>query len=1230
MHLSEVVCRAGFARPLERVLTEQRMEQAMVRGNPELRNWLIKAFAFVAVLEIAYLLAGNLLLNGRFLPQMLSRDPDRLSIEWVSAWTLVPGHLRVTGLTLRGQTAQQQWWLSMDYGEARLALGSLFARTFRLQGVQVDNMTAGVRDRLAPAPATDPASTPATAGELPSASVAAQADATPPLPTRPASTMSQPDAAAQTLTPPAAEAASEWSGWSIAVSNAEMAQIQELEVNGYHFSGQARLRIDDFTYRLDGPLAMARGRVQLESGKLLRASELLASDLQGDVDIGVDGFVPGDNPGAGAARFVSGRIGVTGDLTSFGFIDAYLSSSQWLQLDGSGRLQASLRIEHGTLMERSELSIESPDLTLVLDERLASGAGERHLVQGAGRVHGDVRVEQGTGQTRLQVDLRDVAMRRLPQKQLFLHAEGFHLGLTAAPVNLSERPGEASVSMQWREAVMPDIALLNSYLPGGLPFRLTSGKARLNGQLTYAQQQVSGSFELAGEKISGIVFDKSVVGTLAVDLTIKQADFKNRLLDLSGTRIRMQASEQGTAGAAGPAALQTELKLVRAQLVSALSLDELRQYSGQPPLSGEVKLEGTVANIDFLNAFLAQRHALEFGGGGRLQADLLLNDGQLASPSSVTVESDRLVSRFSGFEASGAGGVSAGIRTRAGAEEMRIDMALREMQIRQLKGGAVFLRGKGLQLTATSPPPDGRTRRIEPTAVLTWQDALMPDVALLNSYFPGQPPFSLGSGTARSSGRLDYAGRKLSGRVNLAGENIAGVLFMEPVVGQLAVDLVIRKADPAGGLLDLSGSSVQMQAATAEAAAGGGAPLQTRITVTEARFKSSPLSAKMARLAPLSGVVKLEGSVANIAFLNSFLHGDQGLAFSGDARMTAELRLSEGKVAPGSNLNAESDHLVSRFLDFEASGSGVLKAAIQGDRGAPEARMEGFLKRFGLRRIDDQVPYVKGRDFRITTVGKRFDSVHGLRDLETVITLGSAEIPDISIYNAYLPKEGGVSIGAGKATLAADFRLSGVTGSAKLEMQASGVEVHVKEQTIKGDLRISTRLSEGNLEKMSFDAAGTQLRIDNGSLESEGSAHDNLWWGQIDIDRGRMTWKRPLKLDAQISLRLRDSGLLVHLFVKQTKEQQWLNELLTIRDVSGHSEVHLNDKAIVLSNARISGEKLLVLANLRLREEKMRGGLYASYGILGVGIELKGDERSWKVLNPRQWYDRYSAAFSAE
>ncbi len=1216
----------------------------MVRSKAGPGKWAVRAFAFVAVAEILYLLSGNLLLNAGFLPQVLSRDPERFSIEWASAWTLLPGHLHVNGLALSGRTAEQEWWFSLGQGEARLALGSLFFKTVRIEGVEADQVTGGARDRpaVASGSAARPASAPVPAvGGVPTAAADPQADAASLSVPRPEAEASPAEGAPLAPTAPEAEqAASEWSGWSIAVGDADLARIEALEVEGYRFSGQARLRLEDFSYRFDGPVALARGRLQLGSGELLRDSELLAAELQGDIDIRLDEFRPGENPGAGGARFLSGRVGVSGDLTSLAFLDAYLSDSRWLQLDGSGRLQASLDIEHGRLLDGSELAIESPDLTLVLDERLASGTGERHLIQGSGRVQGGVRVEEGKAQTQLQVELRDVAMRRLPGNALFLQAEGFQLGLTAAPVDLSERPGEAAVSMQWRQAVMPDIALLNSYLPAGLPFSLVAGQARLNGQLAYADRAISGSFELAGEKVSGVVFEKPVIGSLAVDLIVKAADFESRRLDLSGSRISMQASERRAARGAGKASLQTELRLVQLQLASELSLAELRDFSGQPPLSGEVKLEGTVANIDFLNAFLAPRHAIEFGGGGRLQADLRLNVGQLAAPSRVTVESDRLLSRFSGLELSGAGGVAAEIRTLAGAETMRMDMGLRAMQVRQLKGGEVFLRGKGIQLLATSPLSELRKRRVEPTAVLSWQDALMPDLALLNRYIPGKPPFSLSSGAARSSGRLEYAGRKLSGSVNLAGENVSGTLFGESVVGQLGVDLVIKQADPASGVLDLSGSRVHMQAAAAAGAAGESskreAPLQTRITVTEARLKSRPPSAKQARsgqLSPVSGVVKLEGSVANIAFLNHFLHGDQGLAFSGDARMSADLRLAEGKVAPGTRLTAESAHLVSRFLDFEASGSGLLKAAMQGVAGAPEGKLEVALKSFGLRRLDDKTAYVSGRDFQITTVGKRFDSKEGLRELETVVTLGAAEIPDISVYNAYLPKEGGVSIGAGKASLAADFRLSGVSGSAQLEMRASGVAVRVKEQTIKGDLRISTRLTAGNLEEMSFDAAGTQLRIDNGSLESEGTAHDHSydsWWGQIDIERGRMTWKRPLKLDAKIGLRLRDSGLLVHLFVKQTKEKPWLNDLLTIRDVSGRSEVRLNDRAIVLSNARISGEKLLVLANLRLSEETMRGGLYASYGILGAGIELKGDERSWKLLNPRQWYDRYSKAFSAE
>ena len=48
----------------------------------------------------------------------------------------------------RSDTAEQEWWLSIGQGEARVALGSLLFKTLRLKGVELDNLTAGVRARI--------------------------------------------------------------------------------------------------------------------------------------------------------------------------------------------------------------------------------------------------------------------------------------------------------------------------------------------------------------------------------------------------------------------------------------------------------------------------------------------------------------------------------------------------------------------------------------------------------------------------------------------------------------------------------------------------------------------------------------------------------------------------------------------------------------------------------------------------------------------------------------------------------------------------------------------------------------------------------------------------------------------------------------------------------------------------------------------------------------------------
>lgn len=70
-----VKCRACRAEDgVGDIAHQARIKRAGEFGRSSGRIW---AFVFVAIAEIFHLLAENLLLNGRSLPPMLRRDPDR-------------------------------------------------------------------------------------------------------------------------------------------------------------------------------------------------------------------------------------------------------------------------------------------------------------------------------------------------------------------------------------------------------------------------------------------------------------------------------------------------------------------------------------------------------------------------------------------------------------------------------------------------------------------------------------------------------------------------------------------------------------------------------------------------------------------------------------------------------------------------------------------------------------------------------------------------------------------------------------------------------------------------------------------------------------------------------------------------------------------------------------------------------------------------------------------------
>jgi hypothetical protein len=133
-----------------------------------------------------------------------------------------------------------------------------------------------------------------------------------------------------------------------------------------------------------------------------------------------------------------------------------------------------------------------------------------------------------------------------------------------------------------------------------------------------------------------------------------------------------------------------------------------------PPLDGSLRLEGKIASLELLNAFLPGDSQLEIGGEGRITAGLELQRGRLAAGSQMEVASGRLVSRFLDLEATGLGLVQAEIQSAEPDQELSVQVGLRDMAVLRRNDDKPVLRGDALDLTASGPLPGPGETPAEP------------------------------------------------------------------------------------------------------------------------------------------------------------------------------------------------------------------------------------------------------------------------------------------------------------------------------------------------------------------------------------------------------------------------------------------------------------------------------------------------------------------------------------
>jgi hypothetical protein len=99
----------------------------------------------------------------------------------------------------------------------------------------------------------------------------------------------------------------------------------------------------------------------------------------------------------------------------------------------------------------------------------------------------------------------------------------------------------------------------------------------------------------------------------------------------------------------------------------------------------------------------------------------------------------------------------------------------------------------------------------------------------------------------------------------------------------------------------------------------------------------------------------------------------------------------------------------------------------------------------------------------------------------------------------------------------------------------------------------------------------------------------------------------------------------------ETKEwAERFEGLFTVKDIQAQGHARMQDRSVSISGFDLTGKNLEAGADLDLVGGLASGLLYLKFHGIDVGLELQDNERDWKIIRARKWFDEARAKRQAE
>jgi hypothetical protein len=379
-----------------------------------------------------------------------------------------------------------------------------------------------------------------------------------------------------------------------------------------------------------------------------------------------------------------------------------------------------------------------------------------------------------------------------------------------------------------------------------------------------------------------------------------------------------------------------------------------------------------------------------------------------------------------------------------------------------------------------------------------------------------------------------------------------------------------------------------------------------------------------------SGRVRLQGQLADLSFLQPYLHAVPWLELAGNAgAFTADLRVRRGAYLPGTHAEARPGDVAARLFGDQAAGRGrvswdVAPAPASGG-GAAVGRLAAVFDEFRLGRTGAAESLAHGRGLRVE-VATRDLRIYALpAPAALAVDLPPTEVGDFSAYNTNLPHGAGIALRSGTGLVSASLRAAAPAWEATggIELRGRGLVIEIQGAHLRGNLHVQSRFRAMPRQRQVFLTESSVELAGVERMDAAAAPPAPGWWARLRLDYAMVRPGSPTVLQAKMQSTLSDTRPLFVLFGLQDRPLlSRLDRLLDLHPIGAVGELTMGEGFFAIDSLDLTSGKADIRARLRFAGGHGDGVLYAAYGPLSVGMQLRGGHRSWKLVHAREWFDR--------